>query len=310
MGRIEKNKQKRKKGKWWKILLLVLLLVLLAGGGYVYSIFHDVRSTVNTQLHKDVASIDTSVTKKKVKNKEPLHILLLGVDERQNDKGRSDTMIVLTLDPDHDQMQLVSIPRDTKTKIIGDGRITRINHSYAYGGSEMSVDTVENFLDVDLDYYVRVNMEGLSQLVDSVNGVTITNDRAFSQGGYNFPVGKQHLNGKQALSYVRMRKQDPQGDLGRNERQRKVITAIVDKGASLNMMNQIRDVMDVLGNNVTTNMEFSDMRRLAMNYGSARKQSSTYQMSGTGTMSNGMYLMVMSDSEVQKVHNMIVNFGK
>nr|WP_318246144.1 LCP family protein [Halobacillus halophilus] len=292
-----------------KILLAVFAVFLIAGGIFIFKLFNDVRTTINDDLHEDVSAIDTDETKEKVDKKEPINILLLGVDERENDVGRSDTMIVMTLDPNNNQMQMVSIPRDTRVEIAGDGRTTRINHAYAYGGSDMAVDTVESFLDIDLDYYIKVNMEGLSQLVNAVNGVTVQNDLAFSAGGHSFKEGKIELNGEEALAFVRMRKNDPSGDLGRNERQRQVIQGIIDKGASIGVVNKMGDILDVLGNNVNTNMQFDDMRRLAANYRSARQNTSSYQMSGEGRMINGMYLMIMSDQEVQKTHDMIVDFG-
>jgi len=309
MGRSERNKKKRKRKRVLKILLAALAVFLIAGGIFIFKLFNDVRTTINDDLHEDVSTIDTDETKEKVDKKEPINILLLGVDERENDVGRSDTMIVMTLDPNNNQMQMVSIPRDTRVEIAGDGRTTRINHAYAYGGSDMAVDTVENFLDIDLDYYIKVNMEGLSQLVNAVNGVTVQNDRAFSAGGHSFKEGTIELNGEEALAFVRMRKNDPSGDLGRNERQRQVIQGIIDKGASIGVVNKIGDILDVLGDNVNTNMQFEDMRRLAANYRSARQNTSSYQMSGEGRMINGMYLMIMSDQEIQKTHDMIVDFG-
>ncbi|ASF40833.1 transcriptional regulator LytR [Halobacillus halophilus] len=309
MGRSERYKKKRKRKRALKILLAALAVFLIAGGIFIFKLFNDVRTTINDDLHEDVSTIDTDETKEKVDKKEPINILLLGVDERENDVGRSDTMIVMTLDPNNNQMQMVSIPRDTRVEIAGDGRTTRINHAYAYGGSDMAVDTVENFLDIDLDYYIKVNMEGLSQLVNAVNGVTVQNDRAFSAGGHSFKEGTIELNGEEALAFVRMRKNDPSGDLGRNERQRQVIQGIIDKGASIGVVNKIGDILDVLGDNVNTNMQFEDMRRLAANYRSARQNTSSYQMSGEGRMINGMYLMIMSDQEIQKTHDMIVDFG-
>ncbi|RWZ59021.1 transcriptional regulator LytR [Halobacillus fulvus] len=302
-------KKKKRRSKFLKVFLVFAGLILLAVGLYSFFIYQDVRSVVNQDLHENVTAIDTKVTKEKVKNKEPINILLLGVDERENDVGRSDTMIVLTLDPNNEQMQMVSIPRDTRVEIAGDGRTTRINHAYAYGGSEMAVQTVENFLDIELDYYTRVNMEGLTQLVDAVDGITVQNDRAFSQGGYDFPQGEIQLNGDKALAYSRMRKQDPQGDLGRNERQRQIIEGIIREGANINIVNRIGDVLDVLGTNVSTNMEFGDMVDLATQYRGARNDIVTYQMSGQGGMYSGMYLIVMSDEEVQKTHDMITDFG-
>ncbi|GAA0592009.1 transcription antiterminator LytR [Virgibacillus siamensis] len=305
--RQEKHKPKRKKWLW--ITLSVLLVLIIGGCAYAYSIYQNVKSTVDNELHKPVEGIDVNVSKKKVEDKEPINILLLGVDERQHDKGRSDTMIVMTLDPDNNQMQLVSIPRDTRTMIVGKGFQDKINHAYAFGGSEMSVATVENFLDIDLDYYVRMNMEGLAQLVNSVGGITVNNDQQFSQGGYTFDTGQLQLNGDQALAYVRMRKGDPQGDIGRNQRQRQVIEGVIDKGAGLNVVGQIDNIMNVLGDNMVTNMQFEDMRNLAMNYRSARKNISTYQMVGNGTRIDDIYYMIMPEEEVAKAHKMITEFG-
>ncbi|MBM7551479.1 LCP family protein [Thalassobacillus pellis] len=309
MSRKEQKMKQRKKGRWWKITLLVIALLIVGGGAYAYSIFHNVKSTVDNKLHNPVSSIDTELTKKKIEKKKPLNILLLGVDEREDDRGRSDTMIVLTLDPNNDRMQMVSIPRDTRTKIIGKGFSDKINHSYAFGGSEMSVKTVESFLDIELDYYVRMNMEGLAQLVSAVGGVTVNNDLAFTNGSYEFPKGELHLGGQEALAFVRMRKQDPQGDAGRNERQRQVIEGIIEKGASFGGVNKIGDIMDVLGNNVSTNMNFAAMRMLATDYRSARKNTETYQMKGNGTRIDGIYYLQVPDQEVQKVHQMIKEYN-
>ncbi|MFD1020269.1 LCP family glycopolymer transferase [Thalassobacillus hwangdonensis] len=302
-------KQTKKKRKGWKIVLIVLALLLIGGGAYAFSIYNNVKQTVDKKLHAPISSIDTALTEKKVKAKEPLNILLLGVDERSYDKGRSDTMIVMTLDPKQDRMQMVSIPRDTRTTIVGKGFEDKINHSYAFGGSEMAVDTVENFLDIELDYYVRMNMEGLEQLVDAVGGVTVNNGRAFDQGSYHFEKGQQELNGREALAYVRMRKQDPQGDAGRNERQRQVIQGILEKGASFNGVGKINDILDVLGNNMSTNMKFEDMRKLATDYRGTRKSMETYQMTGSGQFIGDIWYLIVPDSEVQKTQNMIKEYS-
>ncbi|WP_085522677.1 LCP family glycopolymer transferase [Tuberibacillus sp. Marseille-P3662] len=307
------EKHKPKKKKWLWLVLLVVFLLVGGGGAYAYSIYSDVKSTVDEQLHEPVSGIDNKLTKKKVDKKDPINILLLGVDERKNDTGRSDTMIVMTLDPDDNRMQMVSIPRDTRTELVGEGphggEQDKINHAYAFGGSEMSVDTVENFLDISLDYYVKMNMEGLDQLVDAVGGITVTNDLAFTQNGHQFGTGELDLNGDQALAYARMRKQDPDGDFGRNERQRQVIKGIINQGAHLNVVNKIDDVMDVLGKNMTTNMQFEDMRHLATDYRSARKNMKTYEVSGQGTRINGIYYLQVPNQEVQKVHKMIKKYS-
>lgn len=89
-------------------------------------------------------------------------------------------MIVLTVNPNDKSMQMVSIPRDTRTEIIGKGFDDKINHAYAFGGPEMSIATVENFLDIPIDYFVQVNMESFKDIVDAVGGVTVNNKLEFS----------------------------------------------------------------------------------------------------------------------------------
>ena len=102
-----------------------------------------------------------------------------------------------------------------------------------------------------------------------------------------------------------MRHLDNRGDFGRNKRQRQVIQAVMDKGSSVGSLNKITSIIDVLGNNVTTNMDFKDMKNLFSNYRSTRSNVETYEMSGSGQMiGKGWYLLV-PDSEIQKVHNMI-----
>ncbi|MFG6146925.1 LCP family glycopolymer transferase [Halobacillus sp. B23F22_1] len=308
MNRKQRKSKQRRKVRWGRVSLVFMALLIAGGGTWIYYIYHNLKNTVDQDVHESVASIDNEITKGKVKDQEPLNILLLGVDERANDRGRSDTMIVLTLDPNNERMQMVSIPRDTRTEIIGRGTTDKINHSYAFGGSDMAVNTVENFLDIEIDYFSTVNMEGLEQLVDSVDGVTVDNDLAFSNGRFDFPEGELYLDGREALAYVRMRKDDPQGDAGRNERQRQVIEGVLSKGASFSSMNKFHDILDVLGDNVSTNMDFSDMRTLATDYRGARKTIDTYQVEGDGTYIGDVWYLLVPDGEVQKVHHMIKDY--
>ncbi len=242
----------------------------------------------------------------------------MGVDERKGDRGRSDALMVLSLDLANDRSQLISIPRDTRTTLVGDdpkaGIKDKINHAYAFGGTNMSIQTVENFLDIEIDYYVQMNMQGLSEMVDAVGRITVNNsldwyDSGYYKKGYHYEKGKIKLNGPKTMGYVRMRYQDPNGDFGRNERQRQVIQAIIDKGASISSVSRIGEIMDVLGNNVTTNMNFSTMKNILLNYRSAQQNMTTYQMTGTGTKIDGTYYLLVSDQEVQEVHNMIMEYN-
>ncbi|MTW85270.1 transcriptional regulator LytR [Virgibacillus dakarensis] len=312
MKRTKKNRKSKK--LWLKIPLVIILLLVLGAGVYTYSVYHNAKETVNNKMHEPVDAIDPDITKKKVKATEPLNILLLGVDQRANDKGRSDALIVLSLDPVNNKMQLISIPRDTRTTIIGKGFADKINHAYAYGGSDMSVATVENFLDIDLDYYVRMNMEGLQELVDQLGTISVNNEIAWNDGKYDFTTGPVEMDGDKTMHFVRMRKQDPNGDFGRTKRQRQVIEGIVNKGASVGSVGKINGVIDILGHNMATNLDFDDMKKLLRGYKDTRKNIVSYQMKGSGTYikTNGkdIYYLVVPDEEISKVHGMISGNGQ
>jgi polyisoprenyl-teichoic acid--peptidoglycan teichoic acid transferase len=135
----------------------IIGIIVIAVVGYAYYLYSSVKETV-TQIHETV-KLDTPHPKPDIsQSPKPLSILLMGVDERPGDKGRSDTLIAMTLNPKKKTMQLVSIPRDTRTEIIGRGTTDKINAAYAYGGPKMAIETVENFTGVKMDYYIRVNM--------------------------------------------------------------------------------------------------------------------------------------------------------
>jgi polyisoprenyl-teichoic acid--peptidoglycan teichoic acid transferase len=305
-----KTKNKSKKRLILKIILGTFLLVLVGGGVYAYSIYNNVKDTVNEKMYTPVESIiHTPEQKEKIEKKDPLNILLMGVDERTYDKGRSDTLIVLSINPNTNSMQMVSIPRDTRTEIIGKGFDDKINHSYAFGGADMTIATVENFADIELDYYVKMNMEGLTELVDAVGGVTVTNDLDWHSGGFHYKKGELELNGEHALGYVRMRYEDSQGDLGRNGRQRQIIEAIIKKGATVGSITKINDVLDVLGDNMETNMTFDNMKDLFKNYRSAINNSSTYQVTGSGKYIDKIYYLIVPEEERLKIHEMITDFN-
>lgn len=307
-SRIENKKNKRKKlNKFFKIALIILGVILLTFGGYAYYLYSSVKGTANN-MHE---AIELDAPKPKIsKGNESVTILLMGVDERKGDKGRADTLIMMTLNPKTNSMQMVSIPRDTYTQIVGKGKKDKINHSYAFGGTKMTVDTVEKFTGVPINYYIKVNMEGLEDIVNALGGITVKNDYlAFNYEGYNFHKGYLNLNGKQALAYSRMRKEDPRGDFGREERQRQVINAIIDKGASINSVTKVSDILGSIGSNVKTNLTFDEMKYLLANYRDCRNNSQSYQVQGKGQMlgSPRVYYYVVSEEEREHVNNLLNN---
>lgn len=225
----------------------------------------------------------------------------MGVDERKNDRGRADTLIYMTVNPKTKTTEMVSIPRDTYTKIVGKGTMDKINHSYAFGGTQMAADTVEELLDVPVDYFVKVNMESFKDIVDTLGGITVNSTFAFSYDGHSFGTGEINLNGDQALAYTRMRKQDPKGDFGRQQRQRQVIEGIIAKGANISSITKFGDMFKVVEKNMKTNMSFDDMWTMMNDYRDARQNVKQHELKGTGTRINNIYYYQLDDSSLAKV---------
>ncbi|WPZ18256.1 LytR family transcriptional regulator [Geobacillus subterraneus] len=295
---------KRRKKKRWLRWLAGVCIVLLAGVGlFSYSVYHNVKRTAN-EMHEQVNwKSEKRQDDVSFERKTPISILLIGVDERKGDKGRADTLIVMTVNPNKQSIEMVSVPRDTRTEIVGKGTKDKINHSYAFGGVEMTMATVEHFLDIPIDYYIKVNMESFRDIVDAVGGVTVNNPFAFTYEGTHFPKGEITLNGEEALKYSRMRYDDPRGDFGRQDRQKQIIQAIIEKGASFSSLTNYSDVLAAIGKNIKTNLTFEEMKEIQENYKDARKQIKQLHITGQGTKMNGIYYLVVPEQERMAISN-------
>ncbi|MFC5701794.1 LCP family protein [Cohnella faecalis] len=287
---------------------VVILLGIVGTGGYAYfSLKHTAKQVYvplpdkpkyvskDTEL-KRPETIDTSKLS-------PFTVLLLGVDERQGDRGRSDTILVLTVNPKQEKALLFNIPRDTRTEIAGRKSQDKINHAYAFEGVAGSLATVENFLDMPIDYYVEVNMEGFKSIVDTLNGVDVVNAFAFSYEGSEFPAGEQHLDGDQALKFSRMRYDDPRGDFGRNERQRQIVRDVLHRASQWNNLWELPDVLKTVGNHVRTNMTFDEIQDLATKYRTRIAKVESTEIRGKGSMINGIYYYLVDEKERDRIHS-------
>ncbi|MFS0750780.1 LCP family protein [Oceanobacillus sp. 1P07AA] len=306
-----KHHKKRRKWPFW-LGGIVLVLFLLIGGiiFFVYSQVGAVVDTMHSPLNRDNDPDRQKEINQLYKEKDAVNILLLGVDERDGDLGRSDTMILLSINPNTDKMIMLSIPRDTYVNIPGRG-MDKINHAYPFGivdgvgGPDLSVQTVEETFNLSIHSYVRVNMEGFQQGIDAVGGVTVNNATAFNSGGYSFQEGQINLNGKEALEYIRMRKQDSRGDLGRNDRQRQVIQAAMNEAASFSSITKAGEILDILGNNVQTDLDMDKLQTLLTNYSGARKNIATMEIDGHGETINGVWYYIVSDEEINRINSEI-----
>ncbi|HJF17103.1 MAG TPA: LCP family protein, partial [Globicatella sulfidifaciens] len=273
----ETNKNKKKKRNWLKILSAIFVILLAVGLG----LFIKVNSDIN-ELKKSVVVEDISVNKLRDKEAEvdegePLNILLLGTDannlERTEDQGfvsRSDTIMIVSLNPQTQTTKMLSIPRDTLSFIEGYDEPEKINHAYAYGGIETAIDTIQAFLNIPIDYYAVLDMSGLEELIDAIGGIEVTSPLTFTYRGTQFKKGEtREVNGVKAMNFARMRYDDPEGEVGRQNRQKMVIKAIMDKLLSLNAVTYYPQILQVVAKNVKTNFDLTTILSVYPKYVSA-----------------------------------------
>lgn len=204
-----------------------------------------------------------------IKAKDKSIVLIMGVDKREDDVGRSDTLMIATIDPRLDQATLLSIPRDTRVKIRGRG-YDKINAAFAYGGVDLAESTVENFLGIDIDHYVLIDTSSFVKIIDAIGGVNIDVEKRMfyedpwdDNGGLVIDLypGQQHMDGKTAVTYVRYR--DSEGDIGRVQRQQKFMAACMDKVTSPEIVPRIPKIVREVIDAVETDMSLRQLLELA-----------------------------------------------
>lgn len=183
-------------------------------------------------------------------------------------EGLADTMLLLRFDPVDKQLSILSIPRDTQANIEGYG-VSKINHANAYGGAVLTAKTVSDLLGgIEIDRYIRVNVQGIGKLIDALGGVTVyvPKDMKYqddSQRLYiNLKEGEQHLNGDQALQFLRFR-YDEYGDIGRVQRQQTLIRAVLEQGLTPSTLVKFPQVMSIIQSHIDTNLSVQELIALA-----------------------------------------------
>ncbi|EOD02401.1 transcriptional regulator (lytr family) protein [Lactobacillus delbrueckii subsp. jakobsenii ZN7a-9 = DSM 26046] len=286
------------------LLVTFAVMIAVTWGAHAYFSLHSALVSMN-------GNNGSTATSARIATKKPISILVLGVDqglEGRNDKGNSDTIILVTVNPTTKKATMTSIPRDTLTEILGETSSTsyymfKVNSAYQFGGSSGSVKTVSAMLNVPINYYVEVNMKALKGLVNALGGVDVNVPFSFSYDWCDFKKGKQHLDGRHAIAYARMRYDDPRGDYGRQLRQRQIIQAVVKKGLSVNGLANYQKLLKVFAKYVKTNLTFGDMTSLAINYRGAASNISSGYIQGHDATISGTSFQIASTEELQKWSN-------
>jgi LCP family protein required for cell wall assembly len=342
------DNQKRKKSKtrqpnWLVWLGLGGVAIISAAAGALLAVSMSANSMFQqVQLTPDEKAVfgqDDTVSQNSLEIpelKRPLNVLVLGLkvltsdvkDQNQSQQdlgyhalvnsfdGLADTMLLLRFDPENNKLTALSIPRDTRIELEGYG-VRKINSTNEYGGPALSAQAVSNLLPgVTVDRYVRVNVQGIEQLVDALGGIDVYvpkdmkyND--FSQHFYvNLKQGQQKLNGEKALQFMRFR-HDSMGDIGRIQRQQILMRALSEQALQPSTLIQLPKVFSIIQSHIDTNLTGRELMALS---GFATKiQKSNIQMlmlpgdfSGNGSSLKASYWL----PDRQRIKEMVVqNFG-
>lgn len=267
MGRTE-LRRRRKKKRLRKLLIaffIVLFVIISFGTYYIINTYQSLNES-----YTDLGREKSDLREKPVEiGRDSFSVLLLGIEDYASGgkNGRTDVIMIATFNPEDKSAKLVSIPRDTLVEIYPDGKLGKINSAHVFGGKEATIKTVEKFLEIPIDYFASVDFDGFVNIIDILGGVEVNVPFDFTQHSvdnkvYHFHKGKMELNGDAALQFVRMRHQDPAGDLGRNVRQQEVIKGIVDKITSLGTITKLDDLAEEIGKNVETNFKITQGPKL------------------------------------------------
>ncbi len=317
------DKKKKKKGpvkKTVAVILCVAIVLLSCVGFFGYQKIDELLSSFNTEEELNENEFVDATDLEKFP--EQINVLLVGIDARENEEqSRSDTMMLVTLDNKHKQIKLTSFLRDSYVEIAGKNYWSKLNSAYFQGGIQTLSDTLELNFKVDIQYYALVDFEIFTTIVDELGGINVDVTEkesyyTYHSGSVNVPVrieaGKDVLlNGEQALWYSRIRYLD--SDFKRTERQRKVITSIVEK-ATTKSIGELYALAEKIIPLVKTNMSSNKI----MSLGLAAMKNKVYnypiiqhQIPAQGTWSDkniagvGASLVMNMDENVQLLHSFL-----
>ncbi|MEH7332820.1 LCP family protein [Neobacillus drentensis] len=316
--RSQRKAQKKKKIRKKRVFMWIFvpfLIVALCSAAYATFLLKKAESVVN-KSYKPVQTVSKRTVKANP-DMDNISILLIGVDESKSrkkqygDAVRSDALLVATLNKKEKSVKLLSIPRDSYVYIPDKDKYDKITHAHAYGGPKYTIDTVQNLLDIPIDYYVKVNFYAFIDVVNALDGIDVDVPYAISEkdsedhhNAINLKPGFQTLNGEQALALARTRHKDT--DVMRGMRQQEIIKAIFKKALSLGSITKHANMIEAVGDNMQTNMSFNDMKSL-MDYGLAGSglKIDTLNLKGADDYINRVYYYKLDEASLEETKSIL-----
>ncbi|MEW8964084.1 LCP family protein [Staphylococcus arlettae] len=305
--------------KLFKYLLILLSLGLVVIPViYTIMLFKASQGAIDDSFNGSDSNRKSNLRDTKINpSKDPVSILFLGIDENEQrkkngqsaSKSRTDAMIFSTLNPDTQQLRMLSIPRDTISYIPKVGYYDKITHAHAYGGPIASMDAVEGTLNVPVDYYVRINMEAFVDAVNELDGIyydvpyNLNEPNTNDTGKIKVKKGYQKLNGDEALAVARTRHND--SDLKRGQRQMELIKLLIAKAQKKNSFSKLDDVIKIVANNSKHNLSSKEVKSLATTYLKSDLDIKTTQLKGEDDYLNNIYYYNPDIKSIMKTSNLL-----
>lgn len=322
LNELRMERRETNKKKWTKRIIFFILFLLFITSVYGVFVFYKTKSALdNAQVDLNREGDKSELREEAVNiGSNPISILLMGVERYSTgDKdGRADTQIVMTLNPNTNEMAMVTIPRDTRVNIENAGEysgIHKINSAYTYGsitgyGAEkLQVETIEKLLNIPIDKFVAIDFDGFRDIIDAIGGVNIDIKEGFWEKNiYNndekiyFTPGQDKLNGEEALAFVRMRLRDVNLTYSRDERQRQLIEALIKQFISAGTIFKVDKITSILGENIDTDLSAEEIYILQQQYSKINKSTiKTILIGGQDQYVNGSSYFIPEESGIEEV---------
>lgn len=280
---------KMKKRSRAGILLAAAAIVLLVSAVVYAFVFYDNKDDAKEQEEDEVVLQETK------------NFLVLGLDARKGGTGRTDTIMVVNVDPNQGKLSLLSIPRDTRVPLKG--KPDRINAAYVYGGVDMVKEAVENLLDIEIDHHIIIRFQGFIEVVDLLGGVEVTvPERMYHKNeGIDLHPGTQVLDGKDALGFARYR-YTKNGDLDRARHQQEILEALRKKMFSPGIITKIPNLAMIAFEYIDTDMTDTDFVKLIGNANKFKdNQLEANTLPGEIVKIDGLWYYEVSEEQIEPV---------
>lgn len=267
-GRKKKKKGKKKKNRFTTVVFIIVLICLMFLFGWIGYVSAYIYPLLAGTSEDDEVKAPITEAQKEAFASGQMTVLMMGSDRREGDlQSRSDTLMVAFVDLDQKQIRLLSMPRDTYVTIPTTGERTKINHAYAYGGVDLTKQTLESNFGIQCDYFMDVDFQGFIDVIDALGGITVDvpMDMYYPDEGIDLTSGVQELDGNKALQFCRFRS-DGQGDLGRIDRQQAFLVALKEKLFSAGTLLKIPDICSAVIDNMQTDFTGTQMLQILLQF--------------------------------------------